>query len=660
MDKNQAKRRIAKLRDEINHHRYLYHVLDSPEISDGALDSLKHELEKLENQHPELITADSPTQRVSGKALNKFEKVSHKTRMLSLNDAFSENEMFEWEERIKKMIPGKSIEYFCEVKVDGFSVSLEYKKGMLQTGSTRGDGQIGENVTQNLKTIEAVPLHLEQDIDVEVRGEVFMTKKVFDKVNNEQKKSGGKIYANPRNLAAGSIRQLNPKIAASRQLDFMTFEITQGSNVSTHKEEHDLAKKLGFKTVDQTKQCKNIKEVMEFYNQINQKRDKLPYQIDGIVISVNNNDLKKKLGVVGKAPRGMIALKFAAEQATTVVEDIVVQVGRTGALTPLAHLRPVQVAGSTVSRATLHNIDEIERLDVRIGDTVIIEKAGDIIPDIVSVLPKLRTGKEKKFVMPKKCPSCGADVIRKLGEVAHYCTNPKCFSIEKEKIIHFVSKSAFNIVGFGQKIVEQLMNEGVITSAADIFILTEDNLKPLERFAEKSAENLVKAIKQSRRINLQRFIYSLGIRHVGEETAFVLAREFGSLDNLRKSSLEKLVSINDVGPVVGKSIFGWFMEEENIKLIEDLLMHVEIEKMEKQKKKQGVVGKTFVLSGGLDSMTRDEAKNRIRVLGGEVSLSISKNTDYLVLGSEAGSKLEKAKKLNVKILEENEFIKLIS
>jgi len=571
MDKIKAKSRIEKLRQEINHHRYLYHVKDSQEISDAALDSLKNELDKLERDYPELITNDSPTQRVSGKALGSFSKVKHKVRMLSLNDAFSQADMLDWKERIKKMIPGQKLDYFCEIKLDGFSVSLEYEKGVLQTGSTRGDGQTGEDVTQNLKTIEAIPLKLEQLIDVEIRGEVYMTKKVFDKVNAQQKIKGEKIYANPRNLAAGSIRQLDPKIAAERKLDFMAFEITTGAEVKTHDEEHQFAKKIGFKTPDQAKKCQSIKEVMQFYNQIEKKRDNLPYQIDGIVISVNNNELKKRLGVVGKAPRGMIALKFEAEQATTVVKDIKIQVGRTGALTPVAHLKPVQVAGTTVTRATLHNLDEIKRLDVRIGDTVIVQKAGDIIPDIVQVLPKLRTGKEKKFAMPNKCPICNSKVVRKSGEVAHYCSNPKCFSIEKRKINHFVSKKAFNIVGLGTKIVEQLVDEGLINNTADIYKLTSGDLKPLERFAEKSADNLIKSIEGSKKISLSRLIYSLGIRHVGEETAIVLATEFGNLENLMKASESTLENISDVGPIVGKSIYEWVNNTENKKLIDELL-----------------------------------------------------------------------------------------
>jgi len=660
MNKSEAKKRIEKLKAEINYHRYLYHVLDKQEISDAALDSLKHELEILERQFPEYISSDSPTQRVGGKPLEKFKKVTHQIRMVSLNDAFTEEEMSDWEERIKKIFPTHKFEYFAEVKLDGFAVALEYEKGVLKTGSTRGDGLVGEDVTQNLKTIESIPLRLRQDIDAEIRGEVIMTKKSFEAANARQKQLGEKIYANPRNLAAGSIRQLDPRLAASRNLDFMAYELTGGIKTAAHKQEHEVLKELGFKTIDLTKFCRNLREVFQFYKSIAEKRNSLPYQIDGVVVSVNDNTLKQKLGIVGKAPRGVIAYKFPAEQATTIVEDISVQVGRTGALTPVATLNPVPVAGTVVSRATLHNMDEVKRLGVKIGDTVIIQKAGDIIPEIVSVLPKLRTGQEKDFVMPKNCPICGSLVLKKPGEVAYYCSNKNCFSIEKEKIIHFVSKKAFNIVGLGEKIVEQLINAGLIKNAADIFKLKEGDLEVLERFAAKSARNLVLSINNAKKITLSKFIYSLGIRHVGEETALVLAKEFGNIRDLMKAKKEILENLPDVGPIVALSIYNWFSEEENKNFVKQLLASgIELEKPA-VKRETPLAGKIFVLSGSLNSMSREDAKEKIRQLGGDVSSSVSKNTDYLVLGIKPGSKLDRAKKLGVKILAETEFIKLVS
>jgi DNA ligase (NAD+) len=714
MVKFEVKQRIEKLKKEINHHRYLYHILDKQEISDAALDSLKHELFLLEQKCPEFLTSDSPSQRIGGKPLEKFKKVQHKFPMLSLNDVFNQKELEDWKNRIQKLAftrqsfaeqnlggQREKLKYFAELKIDGFAVSLIYKNGIFFCGSTRGDGKVGEDVTQNLKTIESIPLklsihselfktlqkNLERKIKkgiLEIRGEVYMAKKVFEKINQERQAKGEPVYANPRNIAAGSIRQLDSKITNSRDLEFLAYDLITDIEQENHSEEHKILPTLGFKT-DQGKICKNIEEIIDFFEFIQKKRKKLPYQIDGIVISINNNSLYKKLGVVGKAPRGSIALKFPAEEATTQVENICVQVGRTGALTPVAYLKPVNIEGITITRATLHNEDEIKKLDVRIGDTVIVRRAGDVIPNIVKVLPGLRTGKEKKFKMPKNCPICGAKTKRISGEVAVYCSNENCFAKEKEGLIHFVSRKAFNIEGLGEKIIEHLMNEGLIPSAADIFYLKKGDLEPLERFAEKSAENLIQSIEKAKKISLARFIYALGIRHVGEETARLLSQQtanskqparnaFGVADvggqtaNIedlisffQNISLEELENIQDIGPIVGKSIYIFFHNEKKIKLLKKLSRAgVEVNLPQKIRKVSfSLSGKIFVLTGSMETLSREQAKEKIRNLGGNISNSVSRNTDYLVYGENPGSKFEKAKKLEIKILNENEFLKMI-
>jgi len=672
MNKKEAQVRIAKLKKEINRHRYLYHVLDKQEISDAALDSLKHELDRLEKQWPELITPDSPTQRVSGKALDRFTKVTHQVPMVSLNDAFSFDELIEWEKRIKKLLPAETkLDYYAELKMDGLAITLIYKNGVLWKGATRGDGKVGEDVTQNIKTIEAIPLNLAIDKlptkvqstaqkEIEVRGEVFMMKSVFEELNEEQKKNKQPKFANPRNAAAGSVRQLNSAVTTSRKLSFMAYDLVTEIGQKIHQESHEIMRALGFRAGEKNKFCRSIKAVQDYYEKIGKIRSKLLYWTDGIVVTVNNLDLFKKLGVVGKAPRGSIAYKYPAEQATTVVEDIQVQVGRTGALTPVARLRPVKVAGSTVSRATLHNMDEIERLDVKIGDTVILQKAGDIIPDIVKVLVKMRTGKEKKFVMPKKCAVCGSPVVKKSGEVVHYCSNKKCFAQQHEGLRHFISKKALNIDGMGPKILEQLAKADLVKDPADLFDLKESDLEPLERFAELSAVNLVKAIQAAKEVPLARFIYALGIRHVGEETAIDLAERFGSLEKIMKASLEELEAMHDVGSVVAKSIYEFFQDKQNQGLVKKLISKgVTLKSPQRIFKKTGLTGKSLVVTGSLDSMSREEAKERIRAAGGKWISSVSKNTDYLIVGAEPGSKYNKAKKLGVKIVSEKEFLRLL-
>jgi DNA ligase (NAD+) len=664
MAKQEASNRIEKLKGEIEHHRYLYHVLDKQEISDAALDSLKHELYELEQQYPEFITSDSPTQRVGGQPLNKFEKVNHSWPILSLEDVFNIDELAKWTDKNRKVAEGK-YDYFCELKLDGLTVVLTYEDGILVQGATRGDGVIGENVTQNLKTIESIPLNLNQTKPAklpkkfEIRGEVVMTKKVFEAINRQQAKNGLPLFANPRNVAAGSIRQLDPKITAARKLACYAFEIITDIGQKTHQEVHQILKDLGFKTSPQSEYCSDLKKVEIYLKKWEKRRQELAYQTDGVVIVVNSIALEKKLGHVGKAERWMAAYKFPAEQATTIVEDIKVQVGRVGTLTPVAVLKPVVVAGSTVSRATLHNQDEIDRLDVKIGDTVIIQKAGDIIPDIVKVLPKLRSGSEKKFRMPDECPICGSQVIKPAGEVNHYCSNKKCFAVEKEKIIHFVSKKAFNMEGLGPKIIEQLINEGLIASAADLFNLEEGDLEPLERFAEKSSQNLITAIQSSKQVSLSKFIYALGIRHVGEETAAALAGEFGSLKQIKSASLEELKKIKDIGNVMAESIYDFFQNRENLEFLTKL-KEAGVEPIKVKIKKSGrLFGKTVVLTGSLDSLSRDEAADKIRSAGGDISSSVSQKTDYVVVGAEPGSKFAKAKKLGVKIIKEKEFLNLL-
>jgi len=689
MTKKEAKVRIEKLKRLIHHHRYLYHVLDKQEISEAVLDSLKKELFDFEQEFPEFITPDSPTQRVGGKPLEKFEKVRHPTPMLSFNDAFSEKDMEDWLERISRLLTpteASKIDFYCEPKLDGLAIELIYENGILKAGSTRGDGIIGEDVTQNLKTIEAIPLKLRikkeilkdfktQGCDpcileairnfdfkksIVVRGEAIIIKKDFEKVNKEQIKRNFPPYANPRNLAAGSIRQLDPKVTASRHLDSNAYDLVTDLGQKNHFEKHQIIETLGFKTNNKySKYCRNLKEVFEFHDFWQKNREKLPYEIDGIVVIVNDNKIFEKLGVVGKAPRGVIAFKFPLKQATTIIEDIKVQVGRTGALTPVAILKPVEVGGVTISRATLYNEDEMKRLGVKIGDTVIVGRAGDVIPDIISVLPELRTGREKEFKFPKKCPACGGKVVRPAGEVVWRCLNPKCFARQREYFYHFISKAAFDIVGLGPKIVDRLIDEGLVSDPADLFELEEGDILPLERFAEKSAKNLIEAIQSRKKIQFPRFIYALGIRNVGEETARTLAEYFGSIEKLKKASLEELQKIMNVGPMVAKSIYAFFQEKRNLKFIEKLKwVGVEIIS-EKKPKRQILEGKTFVLTGSLGSMAREEAKEKIRLLGGEISESVSKKTDYVLVGKEPGSKFEKAQKLGVKTINEKEFLKIL-
>jgi len=700
MDKREVKKRLVKLRSEIEKYRYAYHVLDKSLISDAALDSLKNELEKLEREHPDLITPDSPTQRVGGAALAKFKKVRHSAAMMSLYDAFSPEDMKDWEKRMEKIFPGQKFDYYAELKMDGLAVALVYEKGKFVLGATRGDGETGEEVTQNLKTIEAIPLNLRRPEEaelkkiglsaesvklvfkaldrgrIEARGEAIMTSIVFNKLNEINKKLGKPPFANPRNAAAGSIRQLDSKLTAERKLDCHIYSLMpplikggEGGFSQTHEQEHKLAHALGFKVLKENKFCRNLEETIKFHDYWESRRDNLPFECDGVVAVVNDLSLWPKLGVVGKGPRYMMAYKFAAIQATTKVEDVIWQAGRTGVLTPTAVLTPVRIYGVTVSRATLHNLDEIRRLGLKIGDTVILERAGDVIPKVVQVLPKLRTGSEKEIRVPRQCPMCSGGVEKVQGEVAYRCVNKNCYAVNLRRLAHWTSKNAMDIEGLGPKIIEQLYKEGLVRDASDFYKLTIDDLLPLERFAEKSADNLVKAISEKTQVELARFIYGLGILHVGEETAVLLAKQFSifnfqfSIKDLinyfAKISLEDLEKLPDIGPVVAKSIYGWFHDKHNLELLDKLEKNGLTIKPITGRKAQKLAGKIFVLTGSLSQLTRGQAKAKIRELGGEVSSSVSQNTDYVVAGAEPGSKLVKARRLGVKILNENEFFELI-
>jgi len=670
LSKSQAKNRIEKLKSVINHHRYLYHVLDTQEISDAALDSLKNELQDLEKQFPEFITSDSPTQRVGGEPLRKFKKVEHRTPMLSIDDVFAVKDIEDWEKYLNRLTPGEKLEYFCELKIDGFAISLLYKDGILVRAATRGNGKIGEDVTRNIKTIESIPLRLEsyesdesypsyRQGELEIRGEVYMDKKTFERVNLEQSKKGEKEYANPRNLAAGSVRQLDPKLTASRKLKFLAYDIVGDIGQKKHSEEHEIARSLGFNTDRFSKICNNLQEIFELWQKISKERDNLPYNIDGIVISVNSNALFDKLGVAGKSPRGIRAFKFAPKQATTIIEDIKIHVGRTGALTPIAQLRPVEISGVTISRATLHNQDEIDRLDVRIGDTVIVGRAGDVIPDIIEVVKELRAGREKKFKMPLNCPVCGKKLVKMAEDVIVRCISKSCPARSREYLYFFASKKAFNIEGLGPKIIDQLVESELVCFPPDLFDLKERDLVPLERFQEKSAGNIISSIQRSKKISLEKFIYALGIRHVGEETAIDLAQYFGSINNIKKASVEDFKNIPDIGEIVAKEIYDWFKSKSNIDFIDRLLSKgIIISKPQKQGVR--LRGKTFVFTGTLEKLTRQEGERKVRMFGGNASSSVSSETDYVVSGENPGSKYDKAKKLGIKILSEEKFLRMIS
>lgn len=656
MDKAQIKKRIKELVKEINYHNKRYYVLDKPEISDTHYDTLYNELVKLERDYPNLIESNSPTQRVGDKVSGDFNPVVHSKRRMSLEDAFSFKEVEEFEERVKKLLKETEIEYVCELKIDGLQIVLTYQKGVLTTAATRGDGRVGEDVTHTVKTVRDIPLKLKKDLDVVVSGEIYIGKEDFERINKEQEKLNKPNYANPRNLAAGTVRQLDPKIASQRYLKSFVYDIDGDIEVNNQAKMLDKLAELGFSVNKDNKVCKNLSEIKKFIDNWREKRSSLPYETDGVVIKINDIKQREKVGATAKSPRWAIAFKFPAEQKITKILDIIVQVGRQGTLTPVAVLEPVRLAGSTISRATLHNEDEIKRKDVRIGDTVVVQKAGDIIPEIVMVIKEERTRDSFEFKMPKQCPVCGSKIIKLKGEVAHRCSNSNCFIIQVKKLEHFVSRKAFDIDGLGGKIVEQLYKEGLVRTPVDFFKLKESDLKPLERFADKSAENVISAIQSSKTITLDRFIYSLGILHVGDQTARDLANNLHSLNNVRNASMEKLEQVEGVGEQVAKSIYNFFKEEKIVGKLLDV--GVKVSEIENKKRNKQLIGKTFVLTGVLASINREEAKEKIRNSGGKVSSSISKNIDYLVMGDNPGSKYSKAIELGVKIINEEEFYKL--
>lgn len=674
MSKTDIKKRIKKLRDEINFYRHQYHVLDNLEISEAALDSLKKELYDLEADNPELITRHSPTQRVAGVALDKFEKTKHKVSQWSFDDAFSREDLDNWQEKIFNFLQKntgkrpKSIEYVCELKIDGLHIVFTYKNGLLDLAATRGDGTVGENVTQNIRTIESVPLEINEPIDIIVEGEVWLGRKMLEKINKSRLNNNEVPFANPRNAAAGTIRQLNSKVVASRKLDVFVYDISDGKIPSSQQKELNRLSELGFKVNKHEKLCKNLDDVVDFWDKWKKRKDSEDYWIDGVVIKVNERYLQEVLGYTGKSPRFAIAFKFPADQATSKIEEVYVQVGRTGALTPVARIQPVQLAGTTVTHSTLHNFDEINRLDLRVGDTVILEKAGDVIPKIIQVLPRFRSGNEKKIITPTKCPVCSSDVSRRslqygkesMGAIL-YCKNKNCFAQEMERISHFVSKKVFNIDHCGPKIVEQLINEGMIKDASDLFILTVGDLEELDRFGKKSSNNLVKAIENAKNISLARFINSLSIPHIGVETAEELANYFQSFEKFKNSNFEILRNVDGVGEKVAKAVVEYFEDKDNLifanKLIENGVRIINPKIVQKNKLK--LFGQSFVITGSLEEMTRDEIKEKIKNLGGDVSSSISKKITALIVGKNPGSKYSKAKKLDIKIIDEKEFLKIL-
>ena len=712
----EAKIRIEKLRKEIDIHRYNYHVLDKETISQAALDSLKAELYSLENDFPKLITPDSPTQRVAGKPLSKFKKASHLSPMISLFDAFSEGDMTSWQKKNENYL-GTSWkgEYYCELKLDGLAISLRYQNGHLALATTRGDGKVGEDVTQNVRTILSIPLSLrtlyekellniginKKEIGdvlklfesglIEVRGEAIISNKVFNELNEENRINKKAPLANTRNAVAGSIRQLNPKITALRKLEFFAYDLilpdfARGEIVDYKNKLDDLLRLLGFKVLSENRVCKDLSQVFNFYNEIEKKRDKLPFEIDGVVVKANDLKLWPVLGIVGKAPRYMMAYKFSAEQATTQVLDIVWQIGRTGVLTPTAVLEPVKVGGAIISRSTLHNFNEINRLGLKIKDTIIIERSGDVIPKVVSVLKNLRSGQEMEISAPSNCPRCHFKVERVPGEVAYRCTNKNCYAVSWRRIAHFVSKGAADFAGLGPKLIEQFMSVGLIKDAADLYILKKSELLSLERFGEKKADNVLKLIEARRELDLSKFIYGLGIRHVGEETANVLAtdlinekKEKGIKNENRKrvainevisylntKDVEYFMNMSDIGPVVAKSIAQYLQDKENLEFMKKLDKNGVFLNASAFFSKSGKGGhlklenKSFVLTGSLSSLTRSQAKDKIKALGARSKETVSRETDFLVYGDLPGSKYKKAKKLGIKTLNEEEFIKLVS
>ncbi|HEV7377084.1 MAG TPA: NAD-dependent DNA ligase LigA [Pyrinomonadaceae bacterium] len=655
-------REIQSLRDEIRRHEELYYVHDNPEISDADYDALLVRLQQLETEHPELLTLDSPTQRVGGRPAEGFNEYVHRRPMLSLDNSYNIDDLRAFDERCRRLADGRAFEYVAELKIDGLSISLHYQDGLLVRGVTRGDGRVGEDVTQNARTIRSIPLRLKAgekklEMEVEVRGEAYLSRSVFEKINAEREEEGAARFANPRNAAAGTIRQLDPKIVAARHLDMFAYDVLTGERkpFSSHWDALNWLESAGFRVNPNRSRCSSIDEVIDFCNKMEQQRDELGYEIDGVVVKVNSTALQDEFGATTKAPRWAIAYKYPARQATTQVLSIVVQVGRTGALTPVANLEPVQLAGTTVARATLHNEDEIRRLDVREGDWVLIEKSGEIIPKVLKVVESKRTGKEKRFRMPKKCPVCGGVISRPEGEVVSRCVAADCPAQLKARLLHFASRRAMKIEGLGEALVEQLVEKKIVADVGDLYRLKLEDVSALERKAEKSATNLMAQIEASKSRDLPHLIYGLGIRHVGERTAGILARNFRSLERLGKASVEEIDAIHEIGMTVAQSVRDWFEDAGNMYLCERLrVAGVRTEMMGGggEVLDETFAGKQFVLTGKLDSLTRDEARALIEGRGGRVTSSVSKKTDYVVAGEDAGSKLEKAVELGLQVVDE--------
>jgi len=659
-------KKIEALREKIRHHEYRYYVLDDPEISDADFDKLMNELKRLEAENPKLITPDSPTQRVGGKPREGFVKAKHSSPMLSLDNAYSEDEVRDWERRVHELTGRTDLEYMCELKLDGMSLALVYSDGRLERGITRGDGNIGEDVTSNVRTVRSIPLTIAKDklkkagipADFEVRGEMLMPLAAFRKLNEERERQGLATFANPRNFTAGTVRQLEPGITAQRRMDFFAYMLLKDGRTYFDRQSKtmDALELAGFKVNPNRKLAKNLEEVWKFIQSWESKRESLPYEIDGIVIKVDRTAWQRELGFTGKAPRWAIAYKYAARGGVTQIEDIVPQVGRTGKLTPVAWLKPVPIGGTTVSRATLHNMDEIERLGVKIGDWVEVERGGDVIPKVVKVVEdKDHPRGRKQFVMPEHCPVCGGNVVRTPGEVDHRCVNANCPAKLQGTILHFASRHVMNIDGLGEALVNQLTERGLVKNVADLYKLTKDDLLKLERMGEKSADNVLAEITASKKLPLERVIYGLGIRFVGERTAQFLAEHFGSMDAIMNASAEELEEVNEVGPRIAESIVEFFGDEHNRRLVSDLRKAGLTFTGQKREKGTKLAGKTFVLTGTLERHTRDEAKKMIEDAGGRVSGSVSKKTDYVVAGSDAGSKLDKARELGVSVIGEEEL-----
>lgn len=662
-DSNDIKRLLA-LRTELDKHRHLYHVLDKPSISDEAYDSMMSELSRLENLYPEYKNKNSPTARVGGDVLDSFKKVKHETRQWSFDNVFSYDELRNWEDRNIKILEKENIKtrpnYVCELKIDGLKVVLTYKAGELVMAATRGDGEVGEDVTHNVRTIKSIPLQLDKDIDIVVVGECWIKKSDLEKFNQQLAKDGEEQYANPRNLAAGTLRQLDSSIAAKRNLQFFAYDIDKLSTkmCTTQSEELDYLKSLGFMVNSNSRFASDIDETQKIYDDFVQNRNNFEFGVDGMVIKINQREIFDALGYTAKSPRAGIAYKFPAEQAVTVVEDITVQVGRTGAITPVANLKKVLIAGSQVSRATLHNQDEIDRLDVRIGDTVIIQKAGDIIPEVLEVIISLRPEKTKKYSLPSLCPACNSIISKRDDSVALYCLNSECPAKHLEQLVHFVSKKAMNIDGLGEKIIYEFNELGLVTDMVSIYELKKEEIENLFGFGVKSAENIISSIENSKNVTLSKFIYALGILHIGETTAKLLAKHYKTFAKFRHTNESELLEVDGVGEESVKSILAYFSNSKNNDLLDRLLKCVNVLDEKDEAVSDILKGKTFVITGTL-SQSRDYFKNQIEINGGKVSSSVSSKTDYLLAGENAGSKLDDANKLGVKILNENEFKKLL-